>query len=86
VPRKPYSHKEATMTEWRYWSDGSYPDDCRWLFRTSGYDRQQAYRPHTDSWEDIPQDNGPNWPRTRGSGPGGRARSSHGRQGQRAAG
>jgi hypothetical protein len=52
------------MTEWRYWSDGSYPGDCRWLFRTSGYDRQQAYRPHTDSWEDIPQDNGPNWPRT----------------------
>jgi hypothetical protein len=56
--------QEATMTEWRYWSDGSYLDDCRGLYRTRGETEQQAYRASTDSWEDIPQDNGPNWPRT----------------------
>lgn len=52
------------MAMWRYWSDGSYPDDCRFLLRTLGYDRQEVYRPKTASWEDLPQNNGPNWPRT----------------------
>jgi hypothetical protein len=52
------------MSAWRYWSDGSYPGDCRWLFRTAGSDRQQAYRPHTASWENIPQNNGLDWPMT----------------------